>query len=158
MRPSVVRSQGQESEVRALGLWEVPGGKNPRPYAFRIGGLARLPSASHSLKRTYDQERVRHIPPHNLADSLCRQPQGRGQISGVRGQQSGVRNTPFAKPQGVPPKTQARYMGTRIRSRRAVFSLWMNESENRHTHVRLVSRLFGFVRRAHFRKGVSAYA
>ena len=105
-----------------------PGASPPRPSA-QLGGLA-LPATSR-------------------------------QRSEIRSQQSGVRTTPFAKPQGVPPKTQARYMGTRIRSRRAIFPRWINESGNRHNlrcTQRLASPIVGFVQRAHFRKGVSAYA
>ena len=44
------------------------------PYAFRIGGLAQSFSTNDDAALPYDIERVRHMPPDNLADSLCRPP------------------------------------------------------------------------------------
>ena len=69
------------------------------------------------------------MPCCNLADSLCRPNQG--EESGARDQASGVRTTPFAKPQGVPPKTQSRYAGSGFVHGVHFFSQGMTESGNR---------------------------
>jgi hypothetical protein len=65
--------------------------RNPRLDAFKSGGLARLPIARRPPTMICDQKRVRHTPPHNLADSLCRPVWNEAKESGARGQESGVR-------------------------------------------------------------------
>src|SRR5882724_7065459 len=76
-----------------------------------------------------DQKPVRHTPPHNLADSLRRPAWNEAKESGARGQESGVRTTPLAKLQGVPPKTPSQ-VDDPDSFTAGIFSQGMNESKN----------------------------
>jgi len=163
MRPSVVRSQGQKSGVRGQGTRAMGSARRKKSASLCVQNWR---FRSFAIRTSFSQRDLRPVasPPRASAQlGGLALPATSRQRSDIRSQGSAVRSQKHAlrKASGRATQNPSQVYGDPDSFTARSFFLMderVRESAHLASHLRLVSRLFGFVRRAHFRKGVSAYA